>query len=144
MLEVIKALARFDPSRGVKLNSFVNQRAHGAAIDLIRKQDPLTRGQRRKVESGEASRPIFEDYADRAALTVASPGESPERHAILSETHAWVGFLKRRQAQVLRMELEGGMSPREIGRALGIHESGVSIARSKAIRKIRAALKVAI
>ena len=64
MLGVVEGFLRFDPSRAETLDAFLDHRIRGALLDELRRNDPLTRGQRtfaRKV-----------DRATRAATGSAS------------------------------------------------------------------------
>jgi len=48
---LLEALANFDPSFGVKLETFVENRIRGAILDELRKQDWVSRGLRRNVKA---------------------------------------------------------------------------------------------
>lgn len=53
MLGVVEGFLRFDPSRAETLDAFLDHRIRGALLDELRRNDPLTRGQRtfaRKVD----------------------------------------------------------------------------------------------
>lgn len=47
---LIDAIRRFDPSQGVKFETYATRRISGAIIDWQRRQDPLTRPMRRRVK----------------------------------------------------------------------------------------------
>jgi hypothetical protein len=51
-LAVIEASGRFDEGAGVKIRSFVQYRVCGRVQDFLRKEDPLTRAQRKRVRAG--------------------------------------------------------------------------------------------
>jgi RNA polymerase sigma factor for flagellar operon FliA len=46
MLGVVEGFLRFDPSRAETLDAFLDHRIRGALLDELRRNDPLTRGQR--------------------------------------------------------------------------------------------------
>lgn len=77
---LLDAIQRFDPSQGVKFETYGTRRIQGSIIDGQRRQDPLARQTRRKVKLVQAAidelwekserDPSIEEIADRARLSV--------------------------------------------------------------------------
>jgi RNA polymerase sigma factor for flagellar operon FliA len=77
---LLDAIQRFNPSLGVKFETYATRRITGAIIDGQRRQDPLARQARRRVKIVEAAMgelsdehrldPSLEEIADRAKMTV--------------------------------------------------------------------------
>jgi len=59
-LGLIEGLANFDPSRDVKLDTFVENRIRGAMLDELRRQDWLSRGFRKNIKLVEIARQSLE------------------------------------------------------------------------------------
>src|SRR5437868_2108151 len=49
MVGLIQAVDRFDTSRGPKFKTYAQHRIHGAMLDFLRDEDPLSRTERRRV-----------------------------------------------------------------------------------------------
>lgn len=49
LVAVWECSKRFDPNRGASFETFLAHRARGAMLEHLRKQDPLTRGERKQV-----------------------------------------------------------------------------------------------
>ena len=49
MVGLIQAVDRFDSSRGLKFKTYAQHRIHGAMLDFLREEDPLSRTERRRV-----------------------------------------------------------------------------------------------
>lgn len=67
MLGVVEGFMRFDPERAETLDAFLDHRIRGALIDELRRNDPLTRGQRtfaRKL--GRATRAAAGDASEES------------------------------------------------------------------------------
>ena len=55
MIGLIQAVDHFDTNRGLKFKSYAQHRILGAMLDFLRAEDPLSRGERRRIrESGMA------------------------------------------------------------------------------------------
>lgn len=60
LLALVNAVDKFDPSKGVKFETFVSKRIRGAIIDLARQQDWVPRSVRRRArEIDQASSELF-------------------------------------------------------------------------------------
>lgn len=67
MLGVVEGFMRFDPERAETLDAFLDHRIRGALLDELRRNDPLTRGQRtfaRKL--GRATRAAAGDTSEES------------------------------------------------------------------------------
>ena len=70
LLGLVEAADRFDPSRGVPFDAFLRRRVHGAVLDFLRAEDPLSRDDRKKRRAGQsdAAEPEFCDFDELADL----------------------------------------------------------------------------
>ena len=59
-LGLMEALGNYDPSQGIKLETFADNRIKGAMLDELRKMDWFSRGLRKKVKKLEQSMREFE------------------------------------------------------------------------------------
>ncbi len=55
LITVLKAIDKFDPSQGVKFETFVSKRIRGMVIDLARKQDWVPRNVRKRAKEIDAA-----------------------------------------------------------------------------------------
>lgn len=77
---LLDAIQRFDPSLGIKFETYATRRISGAIIDGQRKQDPLARGTRKAVKVMEAAITQLWDELDRepSVTEIASRAEVSE------------------------------------------------------------------
>ena len=54
-LDLIDAVGRFDPSKGVTIESYARFRIRGAILDSLREEDPASRDMRRKIKKIESA-----------------------------------------------------------------------------------------
>jgi RNA polymerase sigma factor for flagellar operon FliA len=91
---LIEAVDRFDPTRGVKFETYAIQRIRGAIIDELRRLDPVTRGIRQKAMQIERTMSAFsmengripedEEVAERLDM------ELSEYHRVLRESNIYL------------------------------------------------------
>jgi RNA polymerase sigma factor for flagellar operon FliA len=91
---LIEAVDRFDPSRGVKFETYAIQRIRGAIIDQLRRLDPVTRGIRQKaaqieramseISMAEGRMPEDEEVAAYLGM------ELEEYHRVLRESNIYL------------------------------------------------------
>ena len=72
VLTLVGAVDKFDPSTGIKFETYVSKRIRGAIIDLARRQDWVPRSVRRKArEIDQASAELYAElgrYPDRKSV----------------------------------------------------------------------------
>lgn len=68
VLGLVDALAKFDPSKGVKLESYARHRVRGAILDGLRHADPASRDLRRKNKGIHAAYHELENKLGRSVL----------------------------------------------------------------------------
>jgi RNA polymerase sigma factor (sigma-70 family) len=136
-LAIVAASSRFDGR--CALASFVARRADGAVQDYLRREDPLSRSERRKVKAGLKSAPIH--VAMEHAVIVRVAGDQ-EAAALSAEARDWLLLLTKRQRAMMRDWLNGE-SQAEISVRLGVTQGAVSQLYQQAIRRLRKKLRLA-
>ncbi|MEZ4520608.1 MAG: FliA/WhiG family RNA polymerase sigma factor [Thermomicrobiales bacterium] len=91
---LIEAVDRFDPTRGVKFETYAIQRIRGSIIDQLRRMDPVTRGIRQKatqieramsaISMEQGRTPEDEEVADRLDMSLE------EYHRVLRESNIYL------------------------------------------------------
>lgn len=91
---LIEAVDRFDPTRGVKFETYAIQRIRGAIIDELRRLDPVTRGIRQKalqieramsaISMNQGRMPEDEEVAEHLDMTL------DEYHRVLRESNIYL------------------------------------------------------
>lgn len=91
---LIEAVDRFDPTRGVKFETYAIQRIRGAIIDELRRLDPVTRGIRQKAMQIERTMsalsmehgrmPEDDEVAERLDMSL------DEYHRVLRESNIYL------------------------------------------------------
>ena len=158
---LLEAQARFDPSRGVRFQTFAYHRVRGAMLDGVRKMAPLTRRAHEKLRnSGEtppSAVPSAPTTLDKvfarvsAGLTTAGPlhgtfGErSPEDtllcHENIGRLLGALHQLSERQRFVVRGYYFEGRSLDDLARELGISKSWTSRIHTQALAELRSMLE---
>ncbi len=129
-------LQRFDASRA-KLKTFVDRRIRGAVVDLIRREDSLTRGQRKAVQDG---RELNYTRVEEGAIYLAADAPSPERLAMAKEAVALLALLPEKDRTLLTKIFLEGRTATNVARELGVAPSGVTHRKMVALRRIREAI----
>jgi RNA polymerase sigma factor for flagellar operon FliA len=154
---LLEAADRFDPSRGVRFQTFAYHRVRGAMLDGVRKMADLPRRAHERFKSEAAEQPTaapssLEKAFTRisATLTTASPlqgrygDESPEASLLRSESVTCLleGLtrLPPRQQAIVRGHYLEGRSLDAIARELGISRSWASRLHTQALRTLRSDL----
>jgi len=147
---LLDALRRHGENRGVEFEWYARVRIRGAALDELRSQDWLSRGQRAQVTraaSEGTQRPggvviRFDDLHDgaNAPRTEATPfdvaASASERRAL----RAAVARLPAREGQIVEMHFFRGMQFKEIAAEMKVSEARVSQLRARAMGKLRGIL----
>jgi RNA polymerase sigma factor (sigma-70 family) len=136
LLGAVMADTRYDGR--VEFRTFASKRMHGQVADFLRREDPLTRGQRKKVKAGEAASPIHVD--DGMAYFLAAPPDQ-ERRVLLGQLRERVECLPRKERRMLLYDLND-VRTGAIARKMRISASTVANLRHRAIRLLQRALGI--
>lgn len=149
---LVQAAQRYRGELGASFGSYAARRVRGQVLDALRERDPLTRSARRAYReaqrvSEDLPPPYVEISLDRLAELgdggLTAPGTSPHR----AHDEAWSDVAReiRRlppiERRVVIMSFGRGLTLREIGAVVGLSESGVCRVRSRALRRLREALR---
>lgn len=155
---LLEAHRRFDPSRGVRFQTFAYHRVRGAMLDGVRRMADLPRRahERRRAEAGRAptAAPTQLDKAFTrisAQLTGSTPvqgsygEESPEAAVLRNESIerllAALSRLSARERVLVRGHYLEGRSLEALAAELGVSKSWASRIHTHALRSLRAALE---
>jgi RNA polymerase sigma factor for flagellar operon FliA len=143
---LIQAVDRFQPSRGLQFATYAKHRIQGAMLDFLREEDPLSRTERRRTRTANAT-------AEGALPTTISLEQLPA-YEPQSEYAPARGFLTRfadrvdlgrareclseRENRVISLLFDLDWQNRAVARQLGVNESRVSQIRHAALSKLRA------
>jgi RNA polymerase sigma factor for flagellar operon FliA len=97
---LIEAVDRFDPSRGVRFETYALQRIRGAIIDQLRRLDPVTRGVRQRAAQIERAMSEFSMEQGR----MPEDAEVAERLGMSLDEYNRV----LRESNIYLVPLEGG------------------------------------
>jgi RNA polymerase sigma factor for flagellar operon FliA len=154
---LLEADQRFDPSRGVRFQTFAYHRVRGAMLDGVRKMAELPRRAHARLKSEAESTPtaaptpMDKAFARiRASVTGESPlqgrygRESPESALLMSESIgrllAALAELPERERVLLRGHYFEGRSLELIAGELGISKSWASRLHTQALSELRRTL----
>lgn len=138
---------RFEPERGVPFISYASRRMAGAIIDYVRREDHLTRDERKRVTAG-APEPWsvrhLEDIEGWSELLRDDSAKSPE-DVLLARDKAQrlevaLKQLPARLAVPVRMKLAGD-TLKVIGRRFGYTESNALCTVREGVKQLRALLR---
>jgi RNA polymerase sigma factor for flagellar operon FliA len=144
---LIKAVDRFDGSRGLKFRSYAQHRVMGAMLDFLREEDPLSRAERRRVrESAPVSNlpaTISLDQLPAPVVNRLVAIEDRAAYALLvrAEIRNIRQCLSVRENRVIALLFESGWQNRQVAADLKVNESRVSQIKQRAISKLRAAIQ---
>ena len=136
-----RAAERFDDSRGVSLNTYSHDHLAGAVKDFGRSQDPLSRVQRQKVQSGAAENVTQVGLV--ALKWTPNRGRSPERLAMAAEAHRLIGLTSGMGRTVLTIMCADDKNLCETASELGMSLASAWQYRAKALRQIRKKIRLA-
>ncbi len=150
---LVQAAQRYRGDLGASFGAYAARRVRGQVLDALRERDPLTRTARRAYR--EAQRisvdlppPYVEISLDRLAELgdsgVAAPdalgAPGPRTDARWQRVAGELRLLAAVERRVIVLSYGRGLTLREIGVQVGLSESGVCRVRSRALRRLRAAL----
>jgi RNA polymerase sigma factor for flagellar operon FliA len=151
LVGLVQAAHRYRGDRGASFGAYAARRVRGQILDALRERDPLTRSARRAFraaqrasdDGGAAARganpPFVEVSLDRigdVAEVHRGPGHRDERWPLVATALRDLAPLERR---VLVLSYGRGLTLREIGREVGLSESGVCRLRARALARVRSA-----
>lgn len=154
---LLEARARFDPTRGVRFQTFAYHRVRGAMLDGVRKMAGLPRRAHERVLAESQAKPTAAPTdLDKAftrigaSLTAATMlqgafgSESPEatllRHEAIARLLRALPRLSPRQRALIRGFYFEGRSLDAVSQELGISRSWASRLHTQALRELREAL----
>lgn len=140
MVGLIQAVDRFDSSRGPKFKTYAQHRIHGAMLDFLREEDPLSRTERRRVrESAAGTGPttVSLDEIQLHRLAAPAPPTFTTRLGVREARRS----LSPRENRVIALLYDFDWQSREIAAELHVNESRVSQIKQRAISKLRRELE---
>ena len=146
LVGLVQAARRYRGDRGASFGAYAARRVRGQVLDALRERDPLTRSARRAFRSAQRVSedlppPYVEVSLDRIGDIAAGqrrPEPRDERWSAVAQALRDLPPLERR---VLVLSYGRGLTLREIGREIGLSESGVCRLRARALERVRAALE---
>jgi RNA polymerase sigma factor (sigma-70 family) len=143
---LIKAVDRFDASRGLKFRSYAQHRVMGAMLDFLREEDPLSRAERRVRKSAAMCDSPVTISLDQLPVPVVNRlvgiGARQAYDALLeSDIDKIRQCLTRRENRVIALLFESGWQNRQVAADLKVNESRVSQIKQRALAKLRLAFE---
>jgi RNA polymerase sigma factor for flagellar operon FliA len=144
---LVQAAQRYRDGTQATFGAYAARRVRGQVLDALRERDPLTRSARREYRAArevdpELPAPAVEVSLDRYMAHGAEPPNVAQCRASRDERWERVSrelrSLPRLERQVLVLSYGRGMTLKEVGAKVGLSESGVCRARSRALTRLRA------
>src|SRR5437870_9787931 len=146
VLGLVQAARRYRGDRGASFGAYAARRVRGQVLDALRERDPLTRTARREFRSAQR---IAEDlpppYVEVSLERVGDLPDKHREHQPAPRDERWTRVaralreLPALERRVLVLSYGRGLTLREIGREVGLSESGVCRVRARALRRVRLA-----
>jgi len=144
MIGLIQAVDRFDRSRDLKFKTYAQYRIRGAMLDFLREEDPLSRGERRRVRESASTAHVTISLdqlsAPAANRLVRCETRTVSDLAMSSEVRTARRCLSDRENRVIAMLFDLGCQSREVAADLKVNESRVSQIKHRALAKLRMAV----
>lgn len=146
---LVQAARRYRATEGASFAAYAARRVRGQVLDALRARDPLSRAARRAYR---AERAVNEDlpppYAEVSLERMIEAGHEPAARSQASAVRdpRWPGAylalraLPAAERRVLALSFGRGLTLREIGRVMGLSESGACRVRARALARLRRAL----
>jgi RNA polymerase sigma factor for flagellar operon FliA len=142
LVGLVQAARRYRGDRGASFGAYAARRVRGQVLDALRERDPLTRSARRAFRSAQRASedlppPYVEISLDRIgdiAQRQRRPEPRDERWPLVARALRDLPPVERR---VLVLSYGRGLTLREIGREIGLSESGVCRLRARALERVR-------
>lgn len=143
---LVQAAQRYRETEGASFAAYAARRVRGQVLDSLRERDPLTRAARRELRAArqggaDVPPPVSEVSLDRWLEGGSEPRAAASRPA--RRDPRWRGVrralrgLSRVERRVLLLSYAHGFTLKEIGRDVGLSESGVCRMRARALRHLR-------
>ena len=141
MVGLIQAVDRFDSSRGPKFKTYAQHRIHGAMLDFLREEDPLSRTERRRVRESTAAglSPMTVSLDEIQLHRLAAP--APPAFTTRFDVREARRSLSPRENHVIALLYDFDWQSREVAAELSVNESRVSQIKQRAIAKLRLQLE---
>jgi RNA polymerase sigma factor for flagellar operon FliA len=144
LVGLVQAARRYRGDRGASFGAYAARRVRGQVLDALRERDPLTRAARRAFRSAQrASEDVPPPYLEVSLDRIGDVAE--ERRAKSRADPRWASVaralhdLPPLERRVLVLSYGRGLTLREIGREIGLSESGVCRLRARALTRVRSA-----
>ena len=148
---LIQAVDRFQASRGLQFGTYARHRIRGAMLDFLRKEDPLSRTERRRIRGAEATNCAAGEKTASATISlewlparelrkVPRAGCPASQIADRADLRRARHVLSARENRVISLLYELDWKNRDVARELGVNESRVSQIKRVALGKLRAGL----
>lgn len=145
---LVQAARRYRDDRGASFAGYAARRIRGCVLDALRAADPLSRTERRAHRAAlhvgeDAPAPYLEISLDailargtepRLAAATGRPRGGDARWDAVAQELRQMPAVERR---VLVLSYGRGLTLREIGRHVGLSESGVCRTRARALARVR-------
>jgi RNA polymerase sigma factor for flagellar operon FliA len=144
---LIQAVDRFEASRGLEFGTYAKHRIRGAMLDFLRGEDPLSRTERRKIQTAgvpERALPVtvsLEQFPAQLRDGYVQAGCSSSRVADRVDLEQARGCLSARENRVISLLFDLDWLSRDVASELGVNESRVSQIKKSALSKLRARLQ---
>lgn len=139
---LVQAAQRYREEKGATFAAYAARRVRGQVLDALRARDPLTRTARRAYrEAREVQADLPPPYLEiplehcpaPAAPATAAPTRDPRWPHVARELRS----LPPLERRVLVLSYGRGLTLKEIGRRVGLSESGACRVRARALRRLR-------
>jgi RNA polymerase sigma factor for flagellar operon FliA len=140
---LIQAVDRFDLARGLKFRTYAQHRIHGAILDFLREEDPLSRTERRRIRDSATDRGPTTVSLDEVQLHRLAAPASPT-FATRFDVREARRSLSPRESRVIALLYDFDWQSREVATELHVNESRVSQIKQRAISKLRVELEAGI
>lgn len=128
---LMEAVTRFNPEKGVQLDTFCAHRIRGAMLDLIRQRV----GRRGKIS--RVAVPKDEFFYERLPSPDLTPEQLSAARSALARLGWAIGRLPKRQALIIRLLFFQEMRADAIAPLLGVHESRIAQLKREALLRLR-------
>jgi RNA polymerase sigma factor for flagellar operon FliA len=140
-LALCDAIARFDPARGIKFESFASRRVWGAMLDFLRQSRFFSGCRKRRCQPPvplDAPRFAGDTHRVRTGHDALVDRSELRREQIRDAIDALDALpLDERQRLIVRRLYVDGRSLRDVGRELGVCESRICQLHSEILARLR-------
>lgn len=137
---LIEAALRFDASRGATFDTFARWRINGAIRDYLRGLDVVSKGDRARINAGEASEVVHlnvDDLYTEPRAVQRSPEDASIAAQITAQIATLIEGLSLRQRTIVREYYFHEQTMSQIGEGFGVKEARISQVHKQAIEQLR-------